>query len=148
MLESPRHHCLRAMECVGLCPAVVSSLSHLGTPEWTARPDSLVDGREALVVQHPLAAIPPGLLGHAPLSSLVDAIPGQLARKGGAATRLVQCRERFCPHLTQTGHSRTLFVNTSPFSTLLKKPKLRVFSLARRPEVQEPILPVCSLPWT
>ena len=109
MLESPRHHRLGAVECVGLCPPVVSGLSHLGLTEWTTHSHPLVVWCTTLVVQYPLASIPLGVLGNAPISSPLDANPGQLAQKGSLPAGLVQCRERVGSHLTQTGHSRTLF---------------------------------------
>ncbi len=47
----------------------------------TARPDPLVDGRDALVVQHPPAAIPRGLLGHAPFQAWWTRSPGNWLEK-------------------------------------------------------------------
>ena len=49
--------------------------------------------------------------------------PGNWLKKGSLPAGLVRCRERFHTHLTQKGHSRTLFAHALPFSTLLKKPK-------------------------
>jgi len=41
---------------------------------------------------------------------------------------VIQCGERFCPHLTQKGHSRTLFAYAPPLSILLNKPKSRLLT--------------------
>src|SRR5512141_1296513 len=125
MLESTRHHRFGAVECVGLCPAALSSIPHLGSAEGPADSHALVVRRKALVVQYCVAALSRGLLAHALISSHLDANPGQLAQKGSLPARASQRRKCLGPDLTQTGHSRTRFVTTPSVSPWRKRPKSR-----------------------
>ncbi len=78
-----------------------------------------------LTGDNPLPTASPGVMGTPQFQALWTRTPVNWLKKGGISTGLVQCGERVCPHVTQTGHSRTLFLRAFLFSTLLEKPKLR-----------------------
>jgi len=104
---------------------VLFGVTDLNLDQIVAANSDALTRRTLLVVQYPVAPIPLGVLGNPSISSPVDADSRQLAQKGCLLAGLGQCRGRVRPDLTQTGHSRTLFVYASPLSTLLKKPKSR-----------------------
>ena len=111
MLESPCHYFFRAMECLGLCPALTLGVSCLGIVECSTYSHPLVARLQTLVLQYPLATISFCLLEHSPISSLLDTNPRQLAQKGIFPDRFIQFHRRFHSHLTQKRHLRTLFVS-------------------------------------
>ena len=109
MLESPRHHRFRSMECLGLYAAVTFCLSLLGVIERSAHSHPLVAWRTALVFQYPLATISCRFLGNFSISGTLDTLPRKLAQKRILPHRFIQFHCRCHSHLMRKEHLRTLF---------------------------------------
>ena len=125
MLEFTFHCFFGSMGRLGLCSSATLCLPYLGIIECASHSHPLVAGCQTMVFQYPLATISVCLLGYLSISGALDKNPRQLAQKRILPHRFIQFHRRFCSHLMQKGHLRTLFIASFTSLALLKQPKSR-----------------------